>query len=61
MPEMIVESETWMCLICGYIYDEARGDPDSGIKPGTRWQDIPEDWKCPECDVAKSDFEMVKI
>jgi rubredoxin-NAD+ reductase len=49
----------WECEICGYIYDEALGDPDHGIAPGTRWADIPEDWLCPDCGVAKSEFQMV--
>ena len=52
---------TWMCLICGYVYDEAAGVPDEGIAPGTRWDDIPEDWNCPDCGAAKSDFEMVEV
>jgi len=51
----------WMCLICGWIYNEGVGDVDSGIMPGTRWEDIPEDWKCPECGATKSDFEMIQM
>lgn len=51
----------YQCIVCGYIYDEAAGDPAEGIAPGTRWADIPEDWACPECGVAKADFEMVEI
>jgi len=46
----------WLCEACGVIYDEARGDPDSGIAPGTRFEDIPEDWTCPVCGVGKADF-----
>ena len=46
----------YICTICGYIYDEALGDPDHGIAPGTRWEDIPDDWECPECNVGKEDF-----
>ncbi|MBX3663409.1 MAG: rubredoxin [Burkholderiales bacterium] len=49
----------WECIVCGYVYDEAEGDPEHGIKAGTRWEDIPEDWTCPECGIAKADFEMV--
>ncbi len=49
----------WECLICGYIYDEARGDPDSGIAAGTRWEDIPDDWICPDCGVGKADFRRL--
>ena len=51
--------KTWMCLVCGLIYDEAEGWPDDGIVPGTRWEDVPSDWTCPECGVGKADFEMV--
>jgi rubredoxin len=48
----------WQCIVCGYVYDESAGDPEHGIKAGTRWEDIPEDWTCPECGIAKADFEM---
>jgi len=48
----------WQCNICGWIYDEALGMPEDGIAPGTSWDDVPEDWICPECGVAKSTFEM---
>jgi rubredoxin len=51
----------WQCVVCGYIYDEAVGMPEDGIQAGTRWQDIPEGWACPDCGVAKADFEMVMI
>lgn len=51
----------WQCLVCGFIYDEAEGLADEGIAPGTAWEDIPEDWQCPECGVSKADFEMVEI
>ncbi|MCY1280412.1 Nitric oxide reductase FlRd-NAD(+) reductase [compost metagenome] len=51
----------WLCIICGVIYDEAEGWPKDGIPPGTRWEDVPEDWKCPECGVGKADFEMLEI
>ena len=52
---------TWMCLICGYVYDEAAGLPDEGIAPGTRWEDVPINWTCPECGARKEDFEMIEI
>ncbi|PCJ45829.1 MAG: rubredoxin [Moraxellaceae bacterium] len=45
------------CVVCGYIYDEALGDPDNGIKPGTPWAEVEEDWMCPDCGVGKDDFE----
>ena len=54
-------TRTWMCRICGWIYDEAAGLPDDGIAPGTRWEDIPPNWTCPECGARKEDFEMVEI
>ena len=47
--------------MCGFIYDEAEGLPDEGIAPGTAWDDVPEDWVCPDCGVGKEDFEMVEI
>jgi rubredoxin-NAD+ reductase len=47
----------WICRVCGYVYDPAVGDPDTGIDPGTAFEDIPDDWYCPDCGVAKSDFE----
>ncbi|HOJ50641.1 MAG TPA: rubredoxin [Spirochaetota bacterium] len=50
----------YKCTVCGYIYDPAKGDPDSGIKPGTAFEDIPSDWKCPVCGVTKDMFEPVE-
>jgi len=50
----------WRCLACGLIYSEAEGWPDDGIPPGTRWEDIPAGWCCPECGARKDDFEMVE-
>lgn len=52
---------TWMCLICGFIYDEATGYPEDGIAPGTRWEDVPPNWVCPECGARKEDFELIEI
>jgi rubredoxin len=59
--DMTQPFRTWMCLICGWIYDEAQGLPEEGIAPGTRWEDIPMNWTCPECGARKEDFEMVEI
>ena len=56
-----MEYKSWMCLICGWIYDEEAGLPDEGIAPGTRWEDVPINWTCPECGARKEDFEMVQI
>lgn len=52
--------DKYVCTVCGYIYDPVEGDPDSGIMPGTSFEDIPEDWVCPLCGVPKSDFELVE-
>lgn len=51
---------TWRCLNCGLEYSEADGWPEEGIPPGTRWEDVSEDWCCPTCGSAKIDFEMVQ-
>lgn len=53
--------KTYMCVICGYVYDEAKGAPDEGIEPGTRWEDVPLNWQCPECGAGKDDFELMEI
>lgn len=50
----------WECIVCGLIYDEKDGWPDDGIAPGTRWEDVPEDWLCPDCGVGKEDFELLE-
>lgn len=47
------------CKVCGYVYDEAIGDPDNGIAPGTKREDLPEDYTCPLCGVGKEDFEEI--
>jgi len=51
----------WECSICGFIYDEVIGLVQEGIKPGTRWEDIPNDWSCPDCGIAKSKFKMIEV
>jgi rubredoxin len=50
-------SGKWICLLCGYIYDPAEGDPDGGVAPGTAFEDIDDSWVCPECGATKDDFE----
>ena len=50
-----------MCVICGFIYDEALGRPEDGIPPGTLWEDVPDTWSCPDCGAVKGDFEMLEI
>lgn len=52
---------TWMCVVCGFLYDEAQGWPDDGIAAGTRWEDVPDAWACPDCGVGKQDFDMVPV
>jgi rubredoxin len=52
---------TYMCLICGFIYDEASGLPEEGIPAGTRWEEVPVNWVCPECGARKEDFELVEV
>ncbi len=47
----------YVCTVCGYIYNPEEGDPDSGIEPGTAFEDIPDDWFCPVCSVGKDMFE----
>ena len=47
----------YVCTLCGYIYDETMGDPDNGIAPGTKWEDLPADWVCPLCSAGKDEFE----
>lgn len=53
-------NKVWQCITCGWIYSEADGLPDEGIAPGTAWEDVPEDWCCPDCGMDKSDFTMVE-
>lgn len=52
--------ERWECLVCGYIYDPAVGDPEGGIPPGTPFEKLPDDWVCPECGAAKEMFERLE-
>ena len=58
---VLTDPQTWMCLICGFIYDEAAGLPDEDIPAGTKWEDVPPNWTCPECGARKDDFEMVEF
>ena len=51
-------TRVWVCTVCDYIYDEIAGDPEHGIAPGTRFEDIADDWACPDCGVGKSDFVL---
>lgn len=58
---LVINVKKWKCMICEFIYDEELGLPDEGIAPGTRWEDIPDDWSCPDCGASKEDFEMVEV
>jgi rubredoxin len=60
-PAAADDFKQWVCVICGWVYDEAAGLPEEGIAPGTRWADVPADWRCPLCDVGKDDFALVEF
>lgn len=49
----------YICLECDWVYDEAKGCPEDGIPAGTRWEDVPDTWRCPECDVSKKKFKLL--
>jgi rubredoxin len=53
--------KSYMCVICGYVYEEARGDQQAGIAPGTLWADVPLSWRCPDCGAGKEEFDMIEI
>ncbi len=53
--------KVWMCIICGWVYEEEKGCPEEGIAAGTRWEDVSEFWVCPDCGAGKEDFEMIEI
>jgi rubredoxin len=53
--------KTWQCITCGFIYSEKDGIPEEGISAGTPWQDVPEDWLCPDCGMGKDDFQMEEV
>ena len=55
------EFKKWECIVCGWIYDEEQGLPEEGIPPGTKWEDVPVDWVCPDCGVGKEDFDMIPL
>jgi rubredoxin len=59
--EQTDQYKLFVCVQCGFEYDEEKGWPEDGIAPGTRWDAIPEDWSCPDCGAAKSDFEMIEV
>lgn len=53
--------KVWMCIICGWVYEEEKGCVEEGIAPGTPWDDVSEFWVCPDCGAGKEDFEMIEI
>ncbi len=58
--QVINPMKKYKCEVCGYIYDESKGDPDGDIPAGTKWEDLPEDWECPECGASRDEFELVE-
>ena len=52
--------DTYKCMVCDWIYDPKKGDPDSGVAPGTPFEKIPDSWQCPICGASKSEFVVVK-
>ena len=60
-PSPAAGLKKWQCTLCSFAYDEALGMPEEGIPPGTRWQEVPDSWSCPDCSASKSDFEMVEV
>jgi len=60
-PRRAPATRTWLCELCGFVYDEAAGLPAEGIAPGTRWEDVPQTWGCPDCSSRKADFKMVEV
>jgi rubredoxin len=57
----VIDYKSWVCVICGWVYNEEEGLPDEGIAAGTRFADIPDDWRCPLCDVGKGEFAVVEF
>ena len=55
-----IKAAKYKCTVCGYVYDPELGDPDGGIKPGTPFKEIPDDWVCPVCGATKSEFEKIE-
>ena len=49
--------ERYVCTICGYVYDPEEGDPENNVAPGTKWEDVPDEWECPICGAGKDAFE----
>ena len=54
-----MKARKYRCVVCSHVYDPALGDPDTGIAPGTAFEDIPETWSCPDCGATKAEFEPI--
>lgn len=52
--------QKWECTVCGYVYDPEEGDPENGVAPGTAFEDVPDDWVCPDCGASKDLFEPIE-
>ena len=52
--------EKWECLVCGYVYDPEQGDPDNDVEAGTPFEELPDDWTCPDCGAGKDEFQRVE-
>jgi len=52
--------DSYRCVVCGYVYDPEKGDPEAGIEPGTKFEELPDDWVCPLCGATKDQFEKVE-
>jgi rubredoxin len=57
----VPQYKKWVCLVCGYLYDEELGSPADGLPPGTRWEDVPLSWRCPDCGAGREEFEMAEL
>lgn len=51
----------YLCIVCGWVYDEELGAPSEGLAAGTRWKDVPINWACPDCGALKDDFDLIEI
>ncbi len=56
-----MDYKVYMCVVCGFLYEEEFGLPEEDIPPGTRWEDIPDNWQCPDCSAMKEDFDMIEV
>ena len=57
----VMELKKYMCVVCGWVYDEKLGAPQHGLPAGTKWEDVPDDWVCPDCNAGREDFDMIVL